>query len=306
MTSSLFLECAELPAGCSKRSRYRGGARRPHREAWPSCTLSVRPRAPTKQMGLFQHPAVNPGPAWRLPGDHPPLVAALRVDREVADGEALFLPAFSTCISETPLTTPALPCTRAVRSRARCRDSAACRRGGSRCARPSTRAARSSARTSGRRRARPSRACPVALPHGLETVVVGAKDIGLGSGRHDTLLGEVTAEEPADPNTAQRHSLSGCAPRNAAAPRRRPWRRPSPLRGLRRRGAARRIADGAVEGGHGPRGEIGRMHSVPASRTPGRWLPPPRAWPRRSHCRMRCTSSGRAMRGSCRSAPRCP
>src|SRR3970040_509996 len=34
----------------------RGGARRPHARR-TLCTLSVRPRAPTKQMGLFQQPA---------------------------------------------------------------------------------------------------------------------------------------------------------------------------------------------------------------------------------------------------------
>src|SRR5438128_7225019 len=34
----------------------RGGARPPHARR-TLCTLSVRPRAPTKQMGLFQQPA---------------------------------------------------------------------------------------------------------------------------------------------------------------------------------------------------------------------------------------------------------
>src|SRR3989338_6900551 len=38
----------------------RGGARRPHARR-TRCTLSVRPRAPTKQMGLFQQPARRAG-----------------------------------------------------------------------------------------------------------------------------------------------------------------------------------------------------------------------------------------------------
>src|ERR1700681_4140870 len=38
----------------------RGGARQPHARRTP-CTLSVRPRAPTKQMGLFPQPASASG-----------------------------------------------------------------------------------------------------------------------------------------------------------------------------------------------------------------------------------------------------
>src|SRR5213594_474330 len=41
-----------------KKVQMRGGARRPHARRSLS-TLSVRPRAPTKQMGLFQHPALD-------------------------------------------------------------------------------------------------------------------------------------------------------------------------------------------------------------------------------------------------------
>src|SRR6185503_17171149 len=37
-----------------KKVQMRGGAREPHARRSGS-TLSVRPRAPTKQMGLFQH-----------------------------------------------------------------------------------------------------------------------------------------------------------------------------------------------------------------------------------------------------------
>src|SRR3990170_3973344 len=37
----------------------RGGARRPHARR-TRCTLSVRPRVPTKQMGLFQQPSRGP------------------------------------------------------------------------------------------------------------------------------------------------------------------------------------------------------------------------------------------------------
>src|SRR5262245_50319768 len=46
-----------------KKVQMRGGARRPHARR-TVCTLSVRPRAPTKQMGLLQHPAlaaIEPG-----------------------------------------------------------------------------------------------------------------------------------------------------------------------------------------------------------------------------------------------------
>src|SRR5712692_2900305 len=43
-----------------KKVQMRGGARRPHARRTP-CTLSVRPRAPTKQMGLFQQPAATRG-----------------------------------------------------------------------------------------------------------------------------------------------------------------------------------------------------------------------------------------------------
>src|SRR4029453_10727481 len=39
-----------------KKVQMRGGARRPHARR-TLCTLSVRPRAPTKKMGLFQVPA---------------------------------------------------------------------------------------------------------------------------------------------------------------------------------------------------------------------------------------------------------
>src|SRR5215510_9994642 len=39
-----------------KKVQMRGGARRPHARR-TLCTLSVRARAPTKQMGLFQQPA---------------------------------------------------------------------------------------------------------------------------------------------------------------------------------------------------------------------------------------------------------
>src|SRR5712692_5055355 len=39
-----------------KKVQMRGGARRLHAKR-TLCTLSVRPRAPTKQMGLFQQPA---------------------------------------------------------------------------------------------------------------------------------------------------------------------------------------------------------------------------------------------------------
>src|SRR5215831_16408118 len=39
-----------------KRVQMRGGARRPHARR-TFCTSSVRPRAPTKQMGPFQQPA---------------------------------------------------------------------------------------------------------------------------------------------------------------------------------------------------------------------------------------------------------
>src|SRR5712692_11423775 len=39
-----------------KKVQMRGGARRPHARRTP-CTLSVRPRAPTKQMGLWEQPA---------------------------------------------------------------------------------------------------------------------------------------------------------------------------------------------------------------------------------------------------------
>src|SRR5688500_15729158 len=39
-----------------KKVQMRGGAQRPHARRSRS-TLSGRPRAPTKQMGLFQHPA---------------------------------------------------------------------------------------------------------------------------------------------------------------------------------------------------------------------------------------------------------
>src|ERR1700682_413180 len=56
-----------------KKVQMRGGARRPHARRSLS-TLSVRPRAPTKQMGLFQHPA-------RL------LRAAVRADRAALDHE---------------------------------------------------------------------------------------------------------------------------------------------------------------------------------------------------------------------------
>src|SRR5678815_2947179 len=41
-----------------KRVQMRGGARRPHARR-TFCTLSVRPRAPTKQMGPFQPPALE-------------------------------------------------------------------------------------------------------------------------------------------------------------------------------------------------------------------------------------------------------
>src|SRR3981189_3327151 len=39
----------------------RGGARRPHARRTP-CTLSVRPRVPTKQMSFFQRPALKEPP----------------------------------------------------------------------------------------------------------------------------------------------------------------------------------------------------------------------------------------------------
>ena len=45
-----------------KRVQMRGGARRPHARRTLR-TLSVRPRAPTKQMGPFQRPASRPGRA---------------------------------------------------------------------------------------------------------------------------------------------------------------------------------------------------------------------------------------------------
>src|SRR6266511_1447195 len=53
--------------GCGKTRRLikkvqmRGGARQSHARR-TACTLSVRPRAPTKQMGLFQQPAPGDGP----------------------------------------------------------------------------------------------------------------------------------------------------------------------------------------------------------------------------------------------------
>src|SRR4029450_4115807 len=63
---------APASAGCRKARRMlkevqmRGGAREPHARRTP-CTLSVRPRAATKQMGLFPQPAdrasrSTPGP----------------------------------------------------------------------------------------------------------------------------------------------------------------------------------------------------------------------------------------------------
>src|ERR1700730_3136208 len=45
-----------------KKVQMRGGARRPQARR-TLCTLSLRSRAPTKQMGLFQPPARGPGPA---------------------------------------------------------------------------------------------------------------------------------------------------------------------------------------------------------------------------------------------------
>jgi len=49
-------ERSSLISRLLKRVQMRGGARRSHARRTP-CTLSVRPRAPTKQMGPFQQPA---------------------------------------------------------------------------------------------------------------------------------------------------------------------------------------------------------------------------------------------------------
>src|SRR2546422_4353237 len=43
-----------------RRVQLQGGARRPHTRRTP-CTLSVRPRAPTKQVGLLKAPAAKGG-----------------------------------------------------------------------------------------------------------------------------------------------------------------------------------------------------------------------------------------------------
>jgi len=49
-----------------KKAQLRGGARGPRARRTP-CSLSVRPRAPTKQMGLFQQPAGSAGTITRGP-----------------------------------------------------------------------------------------------------------------------------------------------------------------------------------------------------------------------------------------------
>src|SRR5439155_4316869 len=51
-----------------RRVQLRGGARRPHARR-TACTLSVRPRAPTKQMGPYQR---SRRAHWRPPRPPPP------------------------------------------------------------------------------------------------------------------------------------------------------------------------------------------------------------------------------------------
>src|SRR5262245_56012545 len=67
-----------------KQVQMRGGTRGPHARR-TLCTLSVRPRAPTKQMGLFQHPALEDVAREVLVSEDvgKSLVDVARVDRQI-------------------------------------------------------------------------------------------------------------------------------------------------------------------------------------------------------------------------------
>src|SRR5512132_3268287 len=61
-----------------RRVQLQGGAREPHARR-TACTLSVRPRAPTKQMGLFQQPGRTMSLPMSEPVDYKTLVQDDRI-----------------------------------------------------------------------------------------------------------------------------------------------------------------------------------------------------------------------------------
>src|SRR5512132_2078264 len=72
-----------------RRVQLQGGAREPHARR-TACTLSVRPRAPTKQMGLFQQPGRTMSLPMSEPVDYKALVQDDRIHASLYTDPRIF------------------------------------------------------------------------------------------------------------------------------------------------------------------------------------------------------------------------